>query len=188
VVLAAPRLDAGPELNGCSSLTPLSGRLPQPVNFPRGVSGLGSGDTGGTRVSACCSGGLTRPLRAGATGRFGPASHGLDGAGTGSRARPESGCDLLLNQDRTSAIPSTYTEKHATHQHHKTQPTSRHQPGFPASAPPSAGSAPPVPPTSRPPCVPTPSERTGSIEHRTARRPAGGPFYPVPARGQVTVD
>ena len=27
-------------------------------------------------------------------GRSGPASHGVDGAGTGSRARPESGCDL----------------------------------------------------------------------------------------------
>ena len=63
----------------------------------------------------------------------------MDGAGTGSRARPESGCDLPLHQDRMRAIPSTYTEKPVTRQHHESQPALplsarfRHRSGSPAS-------------------------------------------------------
>src|SRR5580704_620595 len=39
-----------------------------------------------------------------------------DGAGTGSRARPESESDLPHDQDRIGAIPSAYIQKHAPRQ------------------------------------------------------------------------
>src|SRR6266705_3130882 len=46
---------------------------------------------------------------AGLQGRFRSGLTRMDGAGTGSRARPESGAISPVIQDRIGAIPSTYT-------------------------------------------------------------------------------
>src|SRR5580704_18331514 len=60
---------------------------------------------------------------------LGPFRSGLtriDGAGTGSRARPESECDLRpMIKDRIRPIPRTYIQKHTTREHPVTDRTSR---------------------------------------------------------------
>src|SRR6266568_87380 len=61
--------------------------------------------------------GLRGPFRSGLTR--------LDGAGTGSRARPESECDLPMSHDRKGPIPSNYIQKTTTRPHPVTHGISR---------------------------------------------------------------